>query len=277
MFATAPDASLFDWKYVEFLRGDPHSVRSGEGEHLRITRLQPGEIAVLSTALPYLHAAELITLLPDPLAAQTLEVMSPERQLQIFEELDEEEAVIMLTLMAPNVGADLCGRLATETARLYLERMPKAKSAQIVELLRYPEDSAGGIMTNRVITLSSQLTVREAREQLRESLREPEFAYLIFIVDDDKRRLLMGLISLRNLIVADDDKRLEEIMDPYVTALHHLEPAREAAYRVINSHMAAMPVIDDEKKLLGLVTADAAVTQVAPASWSSQAPRRIFT
>ncbi|MCA1592931.1 MAG: CBS domain-containing protein [Acidobacteria bacterium] len=277
LFANAPDEFLYDWKYVEFLRGEPRSVRNGEGEHLRVTRLQPGEIAVLSTAIPYLHAAELLTLLPDPLAAQTLEVTLPERQLQVFEELDEEDAIKMLTLMAPNVAADLIGRLATGTATRYLERMPKERSARVVELLRYPEDSVGGIMTNEVVFISSGLTVREARASLREILKKPEFVYLIFLVDDDKQRRLQGMISLRNLIVADDDKRLEEIMDPYVTTLNHHEPAREAAYRVINSHMAAMPVIDDERKLLGVVTMDAAVTQVAPASWSSQAPRRVFT
>src|SRR6185369_16841288 len=83
-------SELVDWKYIEFLRGDPHAVRAGAGYHRRITRLPPGEVAHLTDLLPYLHAAELLTLLPDPVAADTLEVLPPTRQLQIFEELDED-------------------------------------------------------------------------------------------------------------------------------------------------------------------------------------------
>ena len=83
--------TLYDWKHVEYLRGDPDAARSGSGYQLRIKRLPPGEIARLSEAIPYLHAAELLTLLPDRIAAEVLEVMGPKRQLQVFEELNEED------------------------------------------------------------------------------------------------------------------------------------------------------------------------------------------
>jgi CBS domain-containing protein len=265
--------ALYDWKYVEFLRGDPRAVKNGAGYHLRITRLPPGEIASLCDPLPYLHAAELITLLPDSKAVDALEAMSAERQLQVFEELDEEQAIRLLAIMAPDIAADLVARLQTRTMKSYLEHLPKKQGERILELLRYPEDTVGGIMTNDVIYVRGDLTVKEARERLRERLKEPDFVFLIYIVDDDEAQRLRGLISLRNLFTSDDDERLEEIMDPYVTTLHPLLPAREASYKVIGSHLAAMPVIGKEGKLLGLVTVDAAVAQVAPRIWSTQAPR----
>ncbi|MEK6283314.1 MAG: CBS domain-containing protein [Acidobacteriota bacterium] len=268
----AKDA-LCDWKYVEFLRGDPKAVKSEAGQRLRIGRLPPGEIARLTDALPYLHAAELIILLADPKAADTLEAMMPERQLQVFEELEEEQALRLLALMAPDIATDLVGRLQTPTMRRYLERLPRKQAERIIELLSYSEDTVGGIMTNDVIYARGSLTVAEARETLRGPLKDPDFVFLIYIVDDEKSRRLRGLISLRNLITADDDERLDEIMDPYVTALNPLAPAGEAAYRVIDSHMAALPVVGEEGKLLGVVTVDAAVAQVAPPSWSTQAPR----
>lgn len=268
--------ALYDWKYVEFLRGDPEAVRSEAGQHLRIGRLPPGEIARLTDPLPYLHAAELITLLADPKAADTLEAMMPERQLQVFEELEEEQALRLLTLMAPDIATDLVGRLQTSTMRRYLERLPRKQAERIIELLRYPEDTVGGIMTNDVVYARLNLTVAEARETLRGPLKDPDFVFLIYIVDDEKSRRLRGLISIRNLITADDDMRLEEIMDPYVTTLNPLAPAGEAAYRVIDSHLAALPVVGEEGQLLGVVTVDAAVAQVAPPSWSALAPR-VFT
>lgn len=272
-FATAPDDSLYDWKYVEFLRGEPRAVKSGAGEHLRIARLPPGEIALLSAAVPYLHAAELLTLLPDSVAADTIEAMPPERQLQVFEELSEEQALDLLKVMAPDVAADIVGRLETKTARHYLESLPKKQSERVIELLRYPEDTVGGIMTNDVIFVPRHLTVGEARERLRERLKEPEFVYLIYVVEDEETRELCGLIALRNLITEEDDKPLEEVMDPYVTTLHPFDPANEASYRVLNSNLAAMPVVGNRGQLLGVVTVDAAVAQVAPPSWSAQAPR----
>jgi len=265
--------ALYDWKYVEFLRGDPEAVRSEAGQHLRIGRLPPGEIARLTDPLPYLHAAELITLLADPKAADTLEAMMPERQLQVFEELEEEQALRLLALMAPDIATDLVGRLQTSTMRRYLERLPRKQAERIIELLRYPEDTVGGIMTNDVVYARLDLTVAEARETLREPLKHPDFVFLIYIVDDEKSRRLRGLISIRNLITADDDMRLEEIMDPYVTTLNPLTPAGEAAYRVIDSHLAALPVVGEQGQLLGVVTVDAAVAQVAPPSWTALAPR----
>lgn len=277
LFPEPPGNMLYDWKYVEFLRGDPGAVRSGAGAHLRIARLQPGEVATLSAAIPYLHAAELLKLLPDLHAARTLELMLPERQLQVFEELDEEEALKMLSLMSPDDAADLIGRLDTRDARRHLERLPKEKCAALVELLRYPEDTAGGIMTNEFSCVPVAMTAREAREHLRGRLKETGFALLLYAVDDAEARRLQGLLSLRNLIVAEDGERVEDFMDPYVTTLAPLEPAREAARRVINSHLPAMPVVGEDRRLLGVVTFDAAVMRAAPASWRSQAPRRVFT
>jgi Mg/Co/Ni transporter MgtE len=81
------------------------------------------------------------------------------------------------------------------------------------------------------------------------------------------------LISLRQLITADDEEKLGDIMDPYVTTLSPLDPARAASYKVLNSHLAAMPVTGQEGRLLGLLTVDAAVAQVAPRIWRTQAPR----
>jgi len=266
-------SALCDWRYVEFLRGEPDAVRNGEGYHLRVARLPPGEIARLTDMLPYLHAAELITLLPDAKAVDALEVLSPERQLQVFEELEEEQALALLTLMAPDIAADLVGRLPTKLMRRHLERLPQLQSERIIDLLRYPEDTVGGIMTNDVVFVRANLTVAEARKKLKQPLKTPDFVYIVYIVENEESRRLRGVISLRNLITADDEQQLEDIMDPYLTTLNPLSLAQEGAYRVIDSHMAALPVVGGEGQLLGLVTVDAAIVQVAPPSWRTQAPR----
>jgi magnesium transporter len=257
-------STLYDWRYVEFLRGDPQAARHEAGKHLRITRLPPGEIASLTSQIPYLHAAELLILLPDPLAADTLESMSAERQLQVFEELDEEQSTRLLSLMAPDNAADLVGRLNLEEMRRHLHRLPKGKSERIIELLRYPEDTVGGIMTNDMVFAPRNLTVAQARAALRERLKEPDFVFYVYAVESEESQKLTGLLSLRNLLTEDDDRPLEDIMDPFVSTLNPLDSALTAAYRVIDSGLAAMPVVGQEGKLIGLVTIDIAVEQITP-------------
>jgi CBS domain-containing protein len=267
------EKELQDWKYVEFLRGDPSAVRAGAAYHRRIERLLPGEIASLADGLPYLHAAELILLLSHQLASDTLELMTAERQLQVFEELDESNALPILEKIAPDIAADLIGRLTADQARHYLERLPRISSERIVDLLRYPENTVGGIMTNDVLAIPGTLTVAEARERLCTSLQEPDFVYFLYVVDNDKDLHLRGVVTLRNILVAADNERLEEIMNPHLETLAPLDSPRQAAYQLIKSQLAALPVTAVDGRLLGVVTVDAAVNLVAPDAWSTQAPR----
>lgn len=269
------EKGLYDWKYVEFLRGNPQAVKNGAGYHLRITRMSAGEIAQISSFVPYLHAAELLTLLPDPQAAKTLELMPDERQLQVFEELDEKQSVSLLGMMAPDAAADLTGRLQTDSMKRLLEKLPREKSQRIIDLLRYPEDTVGGIMTNDVVYFEADLTVAEAREKFRERFQKTDFVYLIYIVSDEENQTLRGMISVRNLLIADDNQKLEVIMDPYVATLSSTDPATEAAYRVVGSQLAAMPVVGLNNKLLGALTIDAAIMKITPTANSENL--RIFS
>jgi magnesium transporter len=272
-FSYVPDATVHDWKSIEFLRGDPQAVKAGMPYRHQITHLPAGEIARLTSQLPYMHAAELLTLLPDELAINTLEAMSARRRLQVFEELDDERGLRLLEIMAPDVAADLLGALQTEIMQSCLDRLPDIKSERIIELLCFPEHTVGGIMTNDIVFAPMRLTIAEAREALRERLKEPDFVYLIFIVDDENTKRQQGVVSIRDLLTRDDNQTLEEIMDTKVPTLNALESAEKAAFKVIESQLAALPVVGLNGQLLAAVTVDAAVLQAAPQAWGSQAPR----
>ncbi|MGN6564913.1 MAG: magnesium transporter MgtE N-terminal domain-containing protein [Thermomicrobiales bacterium] len=264
---------LRDWRWIEFLRGDPRAALAGRDYHRRIARLPPGQIANLMDYLPYLHAAEMLTLLPDPLAADTLESMSPERQLQVFEELDDDQSNRLLALMAPDDAAVLVSELNPPRAQQYLEHLPEPQRGRLLELLQYPRNTAGGIMTNDVVSAPANLTVREARVLLREQLKAPDLVYYIYVVADDASHQLQGVVTLRALLVADDGERLADIMDPYLVTIAALTPADAAASQVIESNLFALPVVGSQGQLLGAITVDVAVAQLAPESWRSQAPR----
>jgi magnesium transporter len=270
---TRSDKGLYDWKYVEFLRGDAQAVRNGAGYHLRITRLPPGEIAGLAAAVPYRHAAELLKLLPDPLAAKTLELLSADRQLQVFEELERDEACALLARVAPDIAADLVGRLLPSAAREALERLPSVQRDRVVELLRYPENTVGGIMTNDVVAAVADWTIEEARERLRSPLSGPQFIFFVYVISDEETRRLLGVLTLRDLLIADPGEKLADVMNPYVITCGPLDSAATASYRLVDAHLTAIPVVGPEMRLLGAVTIDAAIANVAPVVWRSQAPR----
>ncbi|HEY3062268.1 MAG TPA: CBS domain-containing protein [Chloroflexota bacterium] len=276
VLGTESHRRLLDWHDVEFLRGDPEAARAGGDYHRRVRSLQPSEIANLLDAVPYLHAAELLELLDEDVAADTLEVMRPERQVQVFEELVTDRRIALLRLMAPNHAADLLGRLAYDEARECLELLPSDNRDRLIDLLRYPEDSAGGIMTNDVVVVEVQLSVREARNQIRTELARPDFVYYVYVVDDLESRHLLGVLTLRDLLVADEGEPIQRVMRPSIAALDPLMSADDAARRVADQHLAALPVVSRDGRVLGAVTADAALLYLAPASTDGIAPR-VFT
>jgi CBS domain-containing protein len=264
---------LVDWKDVEFLRGDPSAARQGHDYHRQITRLQPAEIAGLLNALPYLHAAELLTLIPDPIAADTLEAMATERQAQVIQVLDADQAVRLLELMAPDLAADLLGTLKPERAQGFLTCMADGPRELVVELLRYAEDTAGGIMTNQVVLVPRGMRVGDARRELKAAICAPDFAQYLYVVDDLKDPHLEGVVTLREFAVADDQLRIGELMNPNLISIDVEERATRAARRVVEEHLAALPVTCRGDRLLGAITVDVAIAQIAPPAWRDQAPR----
>jgi magnesium transporter len=265
-------ANLLDWQQVEFLRGDTRAASAGSDYNRRVALLQPVQIARLVDELPYLHATELVRLLPGPLATDTLEAMSAERQVQVFEELDEPYATGLLALMAPDRAAQLVSHLSPDVVERSLNALPPQLREQILELLRYPDDVAGGNMTNDVVTVASEISVADARKILRDRLRSPDFVYFLYAVENDTTNRLQGVISLRDFIVAEDRQRIEEIMRPFVVTIDPLEPALDAARKVADHGLAALPVVARDGRLLGALTLDAALTQLAPA-WRMEVPR----
>jgi CBS domain-containing protein len=266
--------SLFDWKYVEFLRGDPEAVDSGAGYGLRINRLPAGEIARLADYVPYLHAAELLKLLPDDKAADVLQAMTVERQLQVIEELDEHDALDLIRRMSLDLATDLLGRLHIDTMRRYVTKLPADRREKVIELLRYPEDSVGGVMINDLVVLPDGLSVSEAQSEVHARIKDVDFISLIFVVDEAGK--LRGSISIRDLLGADRDGKLDDMMDPYLETLDAFQPASSGAYRIVDGQLEAMPVTDEQGKLIGAMTIAAAISLLVPRT-SGLSQLRVFS
>ncbi len=264
---TVHPAALRDWNAVEFLRGNPQAARSGLEYHRLIERLPSGDIAYLADFLPYLYVAELLTLLPEPTAADTLETMIPSLQIQAFEELEPKKAHRLLALMRPDIIADLLSRLDTQKAREFLDQLPRDLRERVLQLLAYPDDTAGGIMTNDMTVLPGSTTAARAFSYLVDRLKSPAYQNIlqfIYVVDSPSGQKLRGALTLRDLLIASGNSRLDTLMNPSLVTLSPGLPAHKAARRVIESGLTAVPVTAQDGRLLGVVTVDTALALTVP-------------
>jgi magnesium transporter len=186
--------------------------------------------------------AEYISELSTELQSSLLNAMSKKQASEILEEMDTDEAVDFLTEIAPKESREL------------LDLMPKEEAEEIEELMKYEENTSGSIMNNEFVTLPEQLTTEQAIEHIREMSPEAEMIYYVYVLD--KRERLIGVLSLRDLIVADAKKRVSEIMEEDVISVLDTED-REVAARMISDYdFLAIPVINKKGMMVGIITVD---------------------
>src|ERR687890_285574 len=263
---------VIDWADVGYLATDAATVQLKSSSD-KLARLHPVEIARLAEALSYHHGSEIVESLDDETAAETLEEMSAEDQARIIGEMDEERAADILEWMSPDEAADVLGDLPEEKAEDLLNRMDDEEQADVAELLPYEDDTAGGLMTTEFVTLPKGLTVGEALARLREMAETPNMIYYLYVVETEGSWKLSGVIALRSLILADPSYKLEQVMREEFQTAHPDDPAREVAELIAEYNLLALPVIDDEGEIAGIVTVDDAMEWLLPKGWRQRLPR----
>jgi magnesium transporter len=213
---------------------------------------------------PY-NLSELIQKFEPPLRNRVLSHLSDEILIELVPELPEEVQLEFVEVLSPRLAArllaaippdemtDVLGDLTLESRRKIVSYFSKEKSIEARRLLRYPEDTAGGLMTTEVVVLSRETTASRAIRHIREKAKEYEAVYYIYIVDRNK---LVGVLSLRELVLASPREKLEKIMDPDIIKVPVDMDQEEVAYIIADYDLLAVPVVDKDNKLLGIVTVD---------------------
>ena len=269
---TGRPVEVIDWADVGYLATDAATVqlKSSRG---KLARLHPVEIARLAEAFSYQQGAEIVESLDDETAAEMLEEMPAERQAQILGDMDEERAADILEHMSPDEAADVLGDLPEEKAEGLLLRMEDEEQADVAELLVYADDTAGGLMTNEFVSLPLDLTAGEALARLREMAETPNMIYYLYVVAAEDSWKLVGVIALRNLILADQSAPLGEVMRSDLQVAHPDDKAVEVAQKISEYNLLALPVVDDPGDILGIVTVDDAIEILLPKDWRQRLPR----
>ena len=313
----ARKAPLIDWAQVAPVANDGEGALRLRVPRARLEVMRPADLARLVEQLTPQQGAKLLDDLDEAHAADTLEELEDEQQGQILRAMDPERAADLLEEMEPDEATDALQSITTEEAADLLKRMDREEASEVQELLGWPEDSAGGIMTTDYISVPDWASVEEViaalRMRARAALTEqddplPEGLMEIFIVSGEapapvrvkslrmnsakgrpRQRTgpvtthpgvsleaegkLEGTVSLRDLLLADPGARIVDIAHPIQHVAHPLDNEREVAHTIADDDLLALPVVDDQGALLGIVTVDDAIDVILPTAWKKRIPR----
>ena len=259
-----------DWEDVDPVETSIASIKL-RVPHAGLAELHPADLATIIDQLAPRDRAGVLASLDDEAAADVFEEMEPETQVDVLEDLDPARAADILEEMSPDDAADLVADLSDESREEILALMERDEAEELGELLAYPEDTAGGMMTTEFVALSAALTCAEAIDRLRAMEPDAETIYYVYVTDDEDR--LVGVLSLRDLIVAPPATPVADVMLAEPVTVGALADEDEVAEVVAHYNLLAVPVVDTGGRLVGIVTVDDAMDAILPDAWRKRLPR----
>ncbi len=217
-----------------------------------IRGLHPSDAAEVLARLEPEERLPIIRRLSSEELADIVERMDEDDMAAIARQMQHERLVHVLERMEPDAAADLLGEMPDVEKATLLAEM--ADAGEVAPLLEYPPDTAGGIMNRVGPMLRRHMTVAEALEFLRRHYKDERELYYLYVLDRHGR--LVGVVSLRSLILADPHQKIEEIMNPEVITVPADMDQEEVARLLARYDFLALPVVDEENHLLGIVTVD---------------------
>lgn len=226
-----------------------------------------GSLARLAEEIPPQDLAEALSLLEDPAeqalalvqldeaqASQVLDYLEPVVVEQIFEHIPTEKAARLLSELPADDAAQILEQLEDEKAEALLRQMAPPEARDVRELLEYPPNTAGRLMVRQYVRVRPEWTVEQTLDYLRQVGPDIETIYYLYAVDTRQR--LVGICSLREVVLSDPSKRIEQIMETDLVVVHPETDQEEVASLLSKYDLLAVPVVDELGRMLGIVTID---------------------
>jgi magnesium transporter len=218
--------------------------------------LHPADLADRLQRMPLTEARSLLQELPTENASAALTEVEDELLAVMLEDFPQAKLVPLLNRMYAEEAADVLGEIPeTDRARL-LRKMGPKEAAAAKDLLKYPEDTAGGIMSDRFITLRSHHTVIQGQRRIRKHHREHQPTDINYLFVTDKHEKLVGIVSIRDLIFSEDEEKISDIMDREVRYVRVTDDQEEVVRRFEKYHFLGLPTLDEEGRLVGVIHGD---------------------
>ena len=219
--------------------------------------MEPADTALLFGELPDELLPLLYRLLPKDMAAEVFVEMDNDEQELLISAFSDRELKEVLDEMYLDDTVDIIEEMPASVVKRILKQADPETRRQINEILQYPDDSAGSIMTIEYVSLKADMTVEDAFTRIRRTGEDKETIYTCYVTDKDRH--LTGVVSVRTLLLADPDDRICEIMETNITYATTLEDKEDVAKQFSRYDYLALPVVDQEKRLVGIVTIDDAM------------------
>jgi len=264
-----PIENYIEWKDVDPVESSVSSLKL-RVPHQALSTLHPADVAHIVEQLAPRDRAGIMAALEEGRAADVLEELSAEDQVDVLDDLPSERAADILEEMGPDEAADLIADLPEERRAELLGLMEPEEAQDVRELLAYGEETAGGLMTTDFITVSVDETAQQVIDRLRELKPEADHVYYLYVTDADDT--LIGTITLRGLIIATPETSVRDFTRPDPISVTVDTDADEAARAIARYNLLALPVVDDEGRMQGVVTVDDAFERALGEGWRKRLP-----
>lgn len=223
-----------------------------------LTTMNSADLAALFEELQDEKITFLFRMLPKELAAETFVEMDDDTQEMLIHSFSDSELKEIVDELYVDDAVDIIEEMPANVVKRIIRQADPETRKEINELLKYPEDSAGSIMTTEFVTLRPKMTAEEAIKRIRRTGIDKETIYTCYVADD-KTGKLAGIISIRTLLIAEDDEVVEDLMETNVISVNTLDDQEDVAHLFNKYNFLALPVVDTENRLVGIVTVDDAI------------------
>jgi flagellar motility protein MotE (MotC chaperone)/sporulation protein YlmC with PRC-barrel domain len=253
--------SLISWNYLQPLEPKLTKISLTVPRQM-IAELHPADIAEIISSVSRKEGATFFGDLDVETAAEALPELEHDVQQEIISGMDKEKASDIIEMMPPDEAADILSDLPAEKTKEILENIEKEDAEDIQELLGHEEDTAGGLMTNEFIAYLPEITVREATERFKVDAKDVETIYYIYILDKDEK--LIGVTSLRELLLSEPDNIIADLMETNLKTVLLGDDEMIVAAIISKYNLLAIPVVDENGYMHGIVTVDDIIDIILP-------------
>ena len=222
-----------------------------------LTTMNPVDIAAIFEELKDERIPLLFRMLPKELAAQTFVEMDEDTQHHLIQSFSDSELKDVIDELYVDDAVDLIEEMPANVVRRILKQADPVTRKEINELLKYPDDSAGSIMTTEYVSLRPKMTAQEAIKRIRRTGIDKETIYTCYVSDENSR--LIGIVTIKSLLLCEDDDVVGDLMETNVISVNTLDDQEIVAQLFNKYNFLALPVVDTENRLVGIVTVDDAM------------------
>ena len=249
----------FEERRDELLEKIEEMTRRKQYKALRdiLVELEPADIADLFDDLPEEMLPLLFRLLPKEPAAELFVELEPDVQEMLIRGFSNTELKEVLDELYLDDAVDIVEEMPAGVVKRILKHADPDTRKSINEILKYPEDTAGALMTTEFVDLKRDMTVEDALKRIRRTGTDKETINVCYVVDPARK--LLGIVSLRTILLSDEDDIIEDIMETHVISVGTLEDKEDVAQTFSKYDFIALPVVDKEDRLVGIITVDDAM------------------